>query len=69
MRTVGSGFTGHATVETCAALASKSGYAVVGVIATGVGAETTLDGLIASVGRISAILIDFSGAAAGNEAA
>jgi len=65
---VGTGDAGNAAVSTCAALASESGKAVVGIIAAAAHAETAVDFLVAHVGGVSAVLVVLASAATADEA-
>jgi len=66
---VGAGFAGHTAVDTSAALAGKARNAVVGVVATGLGAQTPTDAWVALVRGLAAVLVHVAGSAPGDEAA
>ena len=69
MRAISAGLARNATIGAGAVLAGKTGDAVVGIIATLLDAETAVNGLVACIGRVYAVLVVRAGAATGDEAA
>jgi hypothetical protein len=69
VRAISAGLARNATIGAGAVLAGKTGNAVVGIIATLLDAETAVNGLVACIGRVCAVLVVRAGAATGDEAA
>jgi hypothetical protein len=57
VRTVGKSFARNPPVDTGVVLTREARNAVVGIIATGLDAETAVNGLVTCIGRISTVLV------------
>jgi len=67
VRTVHAAVTGSSPIHTCVAFACEPGDAVVGVFATRIDPQAPVDGLVAGVCGVPAVIVVLAGAAARDE--